>query len=279
MQTANIHMVPNKRDYYTYGSVDRNRAMALETMSMLEDSRSREMTEILARELSSDKWMSTQTTAFCLLAISKTVENNGGKEMNLVFESGTQSETIKTKQAISLRRLVIVDGLNKIKIKNNIDNHVYVRIINSGQLSLGSEFSEKRGLNVSVSYRDTNNNRIDVSKISQGTEFKAIVNVTNLSKTAITDIAMTEIFPSGWEIINTRFTDFGAAQTNVGYTDIRDDSANFYFDLGANKTQNFEVILNASYLGKYYLYGVQAEAMYDNNYFTRTKGRWVEVVK
>ena len=90
---------------------------------------------------------------------------------------------------------------------------------------------------------------------------------------------MTEIFPSGWEIINMRFTDFRSTEVSLDYTDIRDDRANFYFDLGANKTRSFEVVLNASYLGKYYLYGVQAEAMYDNNYFTRTEGRWVEVIK
>ena len=33
------------------------------------------------------------------------------------------------------------------------------------------------------------------------------------------------------------------------------------------------------YLGNYYLPGVQAEAMYDNDYFVRTKGKWVEVVR
>ena len=38
-------------------------------------------------------------------------------------------------------------------------------------------------------------------------------------------------------------------------------------------------MLNASYLGTYYLYGVQAEAMYDNDYLVRTKGEWVAVEK
>jgi uncharacterized protein YfaS (alpha-2-macroglobulin family) len=39
------------------------------------------------------------------------------------------------------------------------------------------------------------------------------------------------------------------------------------------------VLLNASYLGNYYLPGTQAEAMYDNDYFVRTKGQWIEVIK
>ncbi len=93
-------------------------------------------------------------------------------------------------------------------------------------------------------------------------------------------MAMMEIFPSGWEIVNTRFTDFGSfAENNVIHTDIRDDRANFYFDLKKNETKTFRVLLNASYLGRYYLPGVQAEAMYDNDYVVRTEGRWVEVVR
>ncbi len=41
----------------------------------------------------------------------------------------------------------------------------------------------------------------------------------------------------------------------------------------------FNVMLNASYLGKYYLPGIQAEAMYDNEYLVRGKGKWIKVVK
>jgi uncharacterized protein YfaS (alpha-2-macroglobulin family) len=57
---------------------------------------------------------------------------------------------------------------------------------------------------------------------------------------------------------------------------------NFYFDLpekGKHSTKTFNVMLNASYLGTYYLPGVQAEAMYDNEFLVRTKGEWVVVEK
>ena len=55
-----------------------------------------------------------------------------------------------------------------------------------------------------------------------------------------------------------------------------------YFDLpekGKHSTKTFNVMLNASYLGTYYLPGIQAEAMYDNEYLVRTKGKWVVVEK
>jgi uncharacterized protein YfaS (alpha-2-macroglobulin family) len=95
----------------------------------------------------------------------------------------------------------------------------------------------------------------------------------------VSNIALTELFPSGWEIVNTSFTNYSSGSNQADYTDIRDDRVNFYFNLGRNKSKTFTVQLNAAYLGKYYRYGVQAEAMYDNDYMVRTKGNWIEVVK
>jgi len=145
---------------------------------------------------------------------------------------------------------------------------------------LGQELAEKRNLGIRINYTDTNGNKIDVTKLSQGTDFKANVTISNLKYENLHDIALTEIFPSGWEIVNTRFTDYGnSTNGQAEFTDIRDDRVNFYFDLGSNKIKTFTVQLNASYLGNYYLPGIQAEAMYDNEYFVRTKGQWIEVVK
>ena len=116
--------------------------------------------------------------------------------------------------------------------------------------------------------------------MSQGTDFKAVVTISNLKAENLHDIALTEIFPSGWEIVNTRFTDYGSSTgSQAEFTDIRDDRVNFYFDLDSRKAKTFTVQLNASYLGNYYLPGIQAEAMYDNDYFVRTKGKWIKVVK
>ncbi|MDV7186520.1 MG2 domain-containing protein [Lutibacter sp. TH_r2] len=279
--TANINFTSSRYDYYTYGSVDRNRAMAMETMLLTGDKQSRDLAKLIAKRLSSKSWMSTQTTAYSLLSMAKMVEINGGKsvKLNYSINSGKQ-ENVNTSYAIAQRDLKIVEGANSVTITNTESNLVFVNVLNSGILPLGKEIAEKRGLGVSVVYTDAKGLPINVSKLSQGTEFIAEVNVANLKPEEVHDIALTEIFPSGWEIVNTRFTDFGSTTKGAAnYTDIRDDRVNFYFDLGKNKSKTFKVLLNASYLGNYYLYGVQAEAMYDNEYFTRTTGKWIEVVK
>lgn len=280
--SANINFQPVKNNYYTYGSVDRNRAMALETMVLTKNPKMREVAQDLAKDLSSDQWMSTQTTAYSLLAMAKMVEANGGKALKVQYTFNGKTETIDTKSAIAQRELAVKEGNNSFSFKNELENVVYVRVLNSGKLPLGEEMAEQRGLSVSVVYKDLNENVIDIGKLNQGQDFVAVVKVRNLKNQDVNNVALTHIFPSGWEIVNTRFTDFGDTTTSQArFTDIRDDRVDFYFDLpknGKEDTKTFTVMLNASYLGTYYLPGIQAEAMYDNDEFlVRTKGRWIEV--
>ena len=284
-KTANINFESNRYDYYTYGHVDRNRAMALETMVITKNAKQKELAKYIANQLSSDRWMSTQTTAYCLLAMAKMVNVNGGKSLKLNYAINGTMETVNSKNAIAQREIKIKDGANSIKIINEKDNLVYVRILNTGKLKLGNELAEQRGLSVSVNYKDLNGNTIDVSKLMQGQDFVATVNVKNTTFESVNDVALSQIFPSGWSIVNTRFTDFGDTTVSPArYTDIRDDRVNFYFDLAKNgkngSSKIFTVMLNASYLGSYYLPGTQCEAMYDNDdYLVRTKGKWIEVAK
>lgn len=282
VNTANIDFKPYKYDYYTYGSVDRNRAMALETfvLTKTDKQKTRKLAKDIAKRLSSKEWMSTQTTAYSLYAMAKMVEKNGGKGVNMHYAlNNSGNEIINTKKAVASRKLIVKNGNNTLILQNKGTNTVFVRVLNSGILPLGEEIPVQRGLNVTVHYLDAKANKIEISKLKQGTDFMAQVTVENTTGNFVDNIALTEIFPSGWEIVNTRFTDFGNVKSSKAtFTDIRDDRVNFYFDLGGRKSKTFNVLLNASYLGKYYLYGVQAEAMYDNDYLTRTKGRWIEVV-
>jgi len=277
--TANIDFKPNKYDYYTYGDINRNKAMAMETLLLLNDKEYVNLAKSIAKTLSSSSWLSTQTTSMSLLSMAKMLEKGGGKSLNISYTINGTKDKIKTSKSISQRSLDSKEGRNTVNITNNLDNNVFIRILNSGKLPLGSEIAVKRNLDIRIVYTGSNKKTIAVSKLSQGTDFTAKIVVKNTSKNYVENIALTEIFPSGWEIINTSFTDYKGSNSQADYTDIRDDRVNFYFNLGSNKSKTFSVQLNAAYLGKYYRYGVQAEAMYDNDYMARTKGNWIEVVK
>ena len=61
--------------------------------------------------------------------------------------------------------------------------------------------------------------------------------------------------------------------------DIRDDRVYTYFNIEENKTHTYNVLLNATYLGRYYLPATSCEAMYDNTIHDFAPGKWVEIVK
>jgi len=237
--------VSNGNNTSNYGSNTRNYAMILETLVLLEKQiEAKEIADIIASALTSDTYMSTQTTSYSLLAMSKYAKLVGNKGLDVTYSINGKRNSIEADKAVVIDDFTVNKGSNAIKIKNN-----------------------------------KNGNSIDVTKIQQGTNFVAKISLTNNKPIAVKDVAMTSIFPSGWEIINTRYNTSSSANSNITYKDIRDDRVNYYFDLKANGYKEFKVLLNASYLGNYYLPGLQGEAMYDDNFFVRTKGEWVEVTK
>ena len=268
-------------NYYYYGSGDRNRAMALETLLLLgQKQKAFAMATKLAKDMSSDQWMSTQTTAYCLYAMAKFSVSNGPKGIDVQFSKDGKAQSIKTMKTIADRSLVVKTGSNSVTLKNNKKNRLFVRVLNTGILPIGEEKAVQSNVSASIVFKNRKGGVINVSKINQGTEFVAEVTIKNQKNEHVENVALSQILPSGFEIVNTRFTDYGDATNNVAdYIDIRDDRTNFYFGLKAGEVKTFRILLNASYLGTYYLPGLQCEAMYDNTFLARTKGFWIQVVK
>ncbi|WP_339890162.1 MG2 domain-containing protein [uncultured Flavobacterium sp.] len=271
----------NNNYYYYYGSQERNQAMLLETYLLVNDNQKAfGLATKIANSLSSKNYMSTQTTAYCLYAMSKFAIKNGGKGINASFTNNGKSETINSTKSIADRKLVVKNGSNSVTIKNNKDNTIYVRVLNSGILPVGEEKVMQNNFFGNITFKTRNGNTISLNEIKQGTEIVAQVTIRNQSNDNIENVALSQIIPSGFEIMNSRYTDFGNfAQNKADYIDIRDDRTQFYFGLRANESRTFTVLLNATYLGDYYFPGIQCEAMYDNNYIVRTKGEWVKIVK
>lgn len=279
-QKANVNFTANNYNYRTYGSVFRNRAMALETMVILSDPQQRELAVSLAKNLSSQKWYSTQETAFALLAMSKMVMKNGGRSIDITFTNNGKDISVKTDRAIANRELSVTSFKEEIEVKNNQGNIIYATLTQTGKLPVGEELTQQQNLRLSVNYADPIGNSVNVGELRQGTEFEAKVTIFNSSDDYIDNVALTHIVPSGWEIVDTSFVNGDNENASkADYVDIRDDRTHLYFDLDGKKSKVFTIKLNASFLGDYYLPGAQAEAMYDNNYQARNKGQWVKIVQ
>ena len=265
----------------TYGSDLRDEAMILETLTLL--GRQKEASELLhtvAYKLSRDDWYSTQTTAYSLVAISEYCgANHSSDKLQFSYNSGN----ITSRSYLWQSNLSVTGG--KVTLKNNGRNKLYIRIIQRGQPASWQDVESVSNpdiLEMRIGYFTLTGHLIDPSKLKQGTDFVAQVNIKNPGNRGnYQNMALTQIFPSGWEIINTRMADSTEAfqSSPSDYRDIRDDRVNTHFSVESDKEVTYYVTLNAAYIGKYYLPATSCEAMYNHTINAVQKGQWVEVVK
>jgi uncharacterized protein YfaS (alpha-2-macroglobulin family) len=278
--------LPIRNDWgFTYGSDVRDEAMILETLTLM--GRRTEAYQVLkniAAKLSQDYWYSTQTTAYSLIAIAKfsgTIKDNA--KISAVATINGKQNNINTSSTIANNDIALAGGKGKLQLKNNGGNILFVRVINEGKPIQGQPIVATNNpgvLQVSAVYLNTSGVPIELSQLKQGTDFVAKVTVHNPSVRTYTEMALSQIFPSGWEILNTRlYNSEGAFKSSPSeYMDIRDDRVYHFFDIPPAQTLTYYVQLNAAYLGKYYWPGVYAEAMYDHTISAGVNGKWVEVI-
>jgi len=271
--------------YGTYGSGVRDKAMILEMLSLLgKQKQALAMAKDLSKNLCSEEWFSTQTTAYSLIAMSKFLGKGiTSKQLKYSYQINAEKAIFVTTPNTISQIDIPVKSLsnNLINIVNSSGGLLYARIIMEGIPPVGDQTDDNNNLQLSVIYKTTDGKEIDPVSLEQGIDFIAEVEITNPS--FIDDyrqMALTQIFPSGWEIINSRMIESGSAvESSVPtYQDIRDDRVYTYFDLDKGKTKIFRILLNASYVGKYYLPTVSCEAMYDASISSRKAGMWINVV-
>lgn len=265
----------------TFGSSTRDQAMIMEALLSLNQKEiAFEILMNIAKEMGDkDRWMSTQTSAYCFIAISRYALNyDADIATDVEVTMGGQNQSVTGTDFVYQVAIPDADTDKEISLENKGANPVFIKAVSSGIPLEGTEESISRNINLSVSYTDMDGNPISISRLKQGTNFKANVRVTNPGlKGEYNELALTQLFPSGWEIINTRL-DGSEENSTAEYMDIRDDRVMHYFDLKPNESASFTVLLNASYQGSYYLPSVVVEAMYDNTVFSSEPGKWISVI-
>lgn len=265
----------------TFGSKFRDQALILQALSMMDlrDNAS-DIVKSITTKLASDEWLNTQETAQALVGMAKFV-GEGGVNRTLVFEyrlaDGSWQKMSSKKPIWQLE----LDGeqAKEVEFKNTSGAVLFARVISDGIPAAMDETESAKGLELKIEYVDMAGTKIDPATISQGTDFKAKVTVKNTGGMDYNELAIHQVFPSGWEIHNTRLTGATAGGDKAEYLDIRDDRVYTFFDLKKGKSKTFNVLLNASYLGRYYLPALSVEAMYDKSIQARKRGQWVEVNK
>ena len=270
----------------SFGSEVRDKAMILETLSLLQrKSEAKEVLDELANELSSNRWYSTQTTAYTLLAVAKFIGDTDESEKKIGYQYVLNGKNKSISQSAAVSQIDLnIKGKESgvISIKNTGTKTLFIKQQLKGIPAVGDKTNAENNLKLQVRYKSLDGKEINPANLDQGTDFIAEIIVEHPGvKGDYKEMALTQIFPSGWEIRNLRMDD---KETNdrtdkPTYQDIRDDRVLTYFDLKRGAYKTFRVLLNASYLGEYYLPTVSCEAMYDNKISARKAGRWVKVVE
>jgi hypothetical protein len=281
--------IPKYRELsFTFGSDLRDKAMILEVLTLMGDKgRGASLMKEISKELNSNQWMSTQTTAYGLIAISKFIGASPvDKTMKFTYALNGQNAQSKSTQIAIFKQDFSGKALQKngtLKFKNTGAGILYAKLSIEGVPVSGNETAASSNVSIGVNYYSMSGAKISVDKLEQGTDFIAEVTISNSGvRGYLAEMAISQVFPSGWEIHNTRMDEMQAASTISDYPtyqDFRDDRVYTYYNIPANKTKIFRFKLNAAYIGRFYLPAIATEAMYDNSIYAREPGQWVEVVK
>ena len=283
---AETTVIPYSSMNLIYGSSDRDEAMILETLILMKRDRDAlQQAKKVSQNLAQENWFNTQSTAFALMAMGRLAEQLSGTLDFTWSWNGKQQPAVKSAKAVFEKEIATSPKSGTVSVKNQGKGALSVDLITRTQLLNDTLPAIADNIRLDVKYTDMAGSPISVEDIRQGTDFMSAVTLSNISGTSdYSNLALTHIIPSGWEIYNERMIVPEASSSNSNeantpessadkytYKDIRDDRVLTYFDLRRGESKTFTVRLQATYAGNFILPAIQCEAMYDVAVQARTK--------
>ncbi|MCG8578533.1 MAG: hypothetical protein MI866_01360, partial [Bacteroidales bacterium] len=142
-----------------------------------------------------------------------------------------------------------------------------------------------KNLKLDVKWYNENGKLINPQTLKQGSTFYGRFSVNNTSAvSALSELALVQIIPSGWAVENTRLNGTllpdWVREWNINqedYLDIRDDRVMWFFDLDGKKKLDFVLKLNCIHAGQFTLAPTLTEAMYNSDFKATTERLKVHV--
>lgn len=281
----------DQRDYYYWGSEDRDRAQAVIALAHL--SKSSKLLPLLSQRLAHKvESYTTQSTAWSLLALADYIGTrppDGTVDVSVKLEGrildtfqklgGDNKEVRIPLEKLKGKRLTLLLGGDKTVATAFALEAKYKR-------PLGAEGTHlaKRGLHgVSIhrAYSDPSGKPIDLQHLKAGQVVRVAVRVQlpKLDSWRLSYIAITDRIPAGLDPINPDLATTGSVPelatehpfydglhgygSSASHVDLRDDRVNLYFDRTYSKTLYASYLARATTRGKYTLPPASGEIMYE----------------
>lgn len=272
----------------TYGSSLRDQAIILEILTYMNDTdRAYPLFRDISAEIASDKWLSTQTSAYCLLSMGKFVKelvDNGGLKGEIVLPKGTRVKFNTDKPNYSLPITENFGGEMSVKFTDK--GNAFVTLDWVGVPLKDTVSSMTLNLSLNRNFLTEDGNSLPISSIRQGETFWCHFSVKNLTQYTVEEVALSQVLPAGWEIENIRLSGESYPQWARGYRlgqeeymDLRDDRANWFMDLRPGEKLDFLLKLNAVAAGEFHLSAAKVAAMYNDRFRATVAGRDVSVLE
>ncbi len=283
LRAGNVPVDKNYPYTATLGNELRDQAIALIALSQSKNEKESELyAQKLANRLNSDGVLSTQSSAFALFALSSYLSGKTNEPKKVEVSINDKITEKIQFQNYGFSKTLKAEGENSLRIKNAGNSEVVVSVIKKGIPAPGNETPRTSTLKVSRTFSDINGKPIKPEKITQGTDLRMTISVTNSGAAGnLEKVALNQLFPSGWEILNERLfysQDFGL-KSEFLHQDIKDDRVYTFFNLKSGETKTFTFKLNAAYLGEFYIPATLVEVMYQPEISTLIKGQKTEVVR
>ena len=257
----------------TYGSVLRDKALALEACTLVEDwSAALPLARDVAEAIDKGCY-STSEAAFAAIALDRLHEKFPTKAIDVQALINSKTEDWVTAASALTREIS-----GPVSLTSRVDGPLDMTLVSRRPVPAGMQVpARSEGIGLDVRYTNAKGQAVALRQIAQGTEFYAHVSVTNPS-TLDDRCHLVLSFPlaSGWEAVNERLR---SGADSAGHLDIRDDRVNWFFDLPKGTKKTFTVKLRAAFEGSYILPSTTCEGMYDPAVAANTASAQTAVVR
>ncbi len=236
------------------------------------------MARHLAEQMKKEYYLNTQENAWSFLAFGKIA-----RASNKVNAAATV--TVDGKPVSSVNGAVDMRSYAgrrvDVQVKGNGPMYYFWEV--SGISATGEIKQEDSYMKVRRSYFDRSGNEITTGTFTQNDLVVVRITIEGLYSNIISNVAITDMLPAGFEIENTRLAEMPEIkwikdEATADYMDIRDDRINLFTEVtGAKKS--FYYMVRAVSPGTYTLGPVQADAMYNGEYHSYNGAGSVKVLQ
>ena len=292
-----VSAYPGMADY-TYGTEIRDKAVVLDALNALGDTdRALPVYNELADDLDSRRWLSTQDLGAALeaaLPYAILASSSDAPTASVSLDGSGKSTDIKLDKPIARVDLPAPEGEQaSVTVANSGRSPLFARVLARGTPVAGNEKPMANGMSLSLRYIGMDGKVVDPARAGAGADFIVEATVRNRSGQSLKNLALTQLLPSGWEIVNFRVgselpkpkeegddTDEAAVVAPpplplYDYQDVRDDRVLTYFSMGVKDTKVFKIYVTKAYEGSFFLPAVSVSAMYDQRYQALVPGKWL----